>query len=128
VAKILVADGDLFSLEAVCLSLERYGHQLRRVNNGACAIDQITHLRPDIVLTEIMLPMRSGYDILAAIAKLERERQPPVIFFSSRAARPEVERAYAAGVSDFIAKPFDPADLIQRVSQAARVKQQALSL
>lgn len=127
-ARILVADGDPFSLEAVCLSLERDAHQLMRVNNGACAIEQITHLKPDLVITEIMLPMRSGYDILTAVAQLEPEWQPPVIFVSSRAARPEIERAYAAGVSDFIAKPFDPADLNRRVAQFARAKQQALIL
>lgn len=124
-ARILVADSDPFSLEAVCLSLERHGHQLLRVNNGACAIEQITHLKPDLVLSEIMLPMRSGYDILTAIAQLEPESQPPAIFVTSRATRPEVERAFAAGVSDFITKPFDPADLIERVARATPARQQA---
>jgi DNA-binding response OmpR family regulator len=65
-----------------------------------------------------MLPMRSGYDILNAIARQPSGLRLPVIFLTARSTNTDMARALAAGVADYIVKPFVPSELAMRVNLA----------
>lgn len=117
-ASIVVADADTFACELIALQMERQGHEVIRAANGAAVIAAVTQRTPQLVLTEITLPMRSGYDILNAITALGLAPQLPVIFVTANATEREMSRALAAGVCDFVVKPFHPGELAMRVSLA----------
>ncbi len=70
---------------------------------------------PQLVLTEIMLPMRSGFEILGAVQGLGLMASIPVIFVTANASEREMDRARAAGASDYIVKPFHLRELALRV-------------
>lgn len=90
------------------------------MDNGAAAIDAIMQRRPQLLLTEIMLPMRSGYDVLDAVDGLGLGPDLLVLFVTAQSCEREMDRALIAGVSDYILKPFYPGELATRVKLALR--------
>lgn len=117
-ARILVADADECAGETVALCLARCGHEIIRAENGANAITAIMQRRPHLVVTEIMLPMRSGFDILSAIKGLGLIAQIPVMFVTANSTEREMDRALAEGVSDYVVKPFHMRELAMRANLA----------
>ena len=86
----------------------------------------ITRHAPQLVLTEIMLPMRSGFEILGAVRGLGLMASMPVIFITANASEREMDRALAAGISDYIVKPFHLRELALRVDLALGRREAAL--
>ncbi len=118
VARIVVADSDRYACESIALCLERHGHEVFRAETGAAAITAITQHAAHLVMTEIMLPMRSGFDILGAVKGLGLLASVPVLFVTANATERAMDQALAEGVSDFIVKPFHPRELALRANLA----------
>jgi putative two-component system response regulator len=78
---------------------------------------------PDLVLLDVMMPHVSGLDILASIRASERWRHLPVIILTAASDQNTKRRANELGVSDFLAKPIDPAELVPRIRNVLLVKQ-----
>lgn len=126
-ARILVADADEYACETIAITLERCGHEVIRANNGVAAITAVTQHRPHLVMTEIMLPMRSGFQILSAINGLDLGASMPVMFVTACSTEREMDRAIAEGVSDFVVKPFHLRELALRASLALGRRAKALA-
>lgn len=127
-ARIVVADPDQYACETIVLSLERHGHDIIRASTGAAAITAVTQHAPQLVMTEIMLPMRSGFDILAAIKNLGLSGSIPVLFVSANASERAIDRALAEGVSDYIIKPFHPHEVALRANLALQRRRADLEM
>jgi len=82
---------------------------------------------PQLFLTEIMLPMRSGFELLDAVRGLGLMASMPVIFVTANASEREMDRALAAGISDYIVKPFHLRELALRVDLALGRREAALA-
>ena len=117
-ARIVVADPDRYACETIALCLERHGHEIIRTHTGAAAISAISQRAPHLVMTEIMLPMRSGFDILGAVKSLGLFADVPVLFVTANSFEREIGRALTAGVVDYIVKPFHPRELALRANLA----------
>jgi len=76
--------------------------------------DSVEHL-PDMMITDVMLPGQSGLDLLALIRQDERMARLPVVVLTARADAESAVGAFAAGADDFVAKPFNSAELVARV-------------
>ena len=79
------------------------------------AFAAITRHAPQRVLTEIMLPMRSGFEILGAVRALGVAARMPEIFVTANSSERKMDRARAAGISDDIVKPFHLRELALRI-------------
>lgn len=111
---ILIADDDISSRELLCFHLEREGWQCRAVDNGFEAEELLGSTFFDLVLLDIHMPFRSGFEIL----KVVRERQgraPKIIMISAQSKDESVIRALDLGADDFIEKPFNPDVVIRRI-------------
>lgn len=126
-ARILLAETDAYAGETIASCLERSGHEVIRTDNGEEAIAAITAQAPHLVLTEIMLPMRSGFEILGAVRALEPVARMPVIFVTANASEREMDRALAAGVTDYVVKPFHLRELAMRVDLALERRAAAMA-
>lgn len=126
-AKILLADPDRYAGETIASCLERNGHEIISKDNGEDAIAAIIRHAPQLVLTEIMLPMRSGFEILGVVQGLGLNGSMPVIFVTANASEREMDRALAAGISDYIVKPFHLRELALRVDLALVRREAALA-
>lgn len=126
-ARILVADPDDYTSETIALCLERSGHEVVRAEHGDAVMAAIMRHPPHLVMTEIMLPMRSGFEILATLKDLGLGLSIPVIFVTASATHREMDRALAEGVSDYVVKPFHLRELALRANLALARREAALA-
>jgi CheY-like chemotaxis protein len=87
------------------------------VANGEEALRQIQEQQPDIILLDLFLPKLDGFEVMEALKSNPATQHIPVIIVSARLTPENRERARQIGASDFIAKPYDPFDLLMLVDK-----------
>jgi two-component system, OmpR family, response regulator MtrA len=114
-ARVVVADDDVDILALVKAVLERSGHEVIAVTNGAQALASVQSHNPDLAVLDISMPELDGLEVLRRLRADEDTHDLPVILLSAQAQEADVERGYATGASDYVKKPFSPRELAQRV-------------
>ncbi|WP_293945240.1 MULTISPECIES: response regulator transcription factor [unclassified Sphingobacterium] len=112
---ILIAEDDELILRTVEHKLIKEGHEVVLTRNGREAIEKISELDLDLVVTDIMMPFASGIEILSAIKSIGKKI--PVIVLSSMGQEEVVVDAFDLGASDFMVKPFSPNELMLRIKR-----------
>ncbi|MBV8080437.1 MAG: response regulator [Actinobacteria bacterium] len=112
---VLCADDDEDILALVALRLERVGYRVARATNGDDALALARELKPDVAVVDVMMPRRSGLDVLRELRAGADTRELPVVLLSARAQDADVERGLAAGANAYLAKPFTARELIATV-------------
>jgi DNA-binding response OmpR family regulator len=119
--KILIVDDDIETLRLVGLMLQRQGFQIIAANNGAQALSQASHERPDLVLLDIMMPDMDGYQVTRLLRRDPPTAQTPILMFTAKGQVDDKVAGYEAGVDDYLTKPVHPVELVARIkSQLAR--------
>src|SRR5438093_1568552 len=95
---------------------------------GAEALEQAKTVRPDLILTDVMMPRMSGYDLLKAVREDQKLRAIPVIFLTARAGTEARIESLEAGADDYVAKPFDENELLARAGNLIRERAQEREL
>ncbi|MGH8191162.1 MAG: GAF domain-containing protein, partial [Rhodanobacteraceae bacterium] len=113
-ARILVADDNLDMRNYVCRLLARVG-AVEAVPDGQAALEAIRRQRPDLVLTDVMMPRLDGFQLLEAIRSDPTLRDLPVILLSARAGADARVEGLGAGADDYLNKPFSAQELIARI-------------
>jgi two-component system sensor histidine kinase/response regulator len=118
--RVLLAEDHPISRALAQRLLERRGHRVAWARNGAEAVRLAREIRPDVVLMDLQMPVMDG---LAAMKRLRGQdaaagRHTPVVALTARAVPGERGRLLALGMDDYLAKPFDPHELL-RVTEAA---------
>jgi signal transduction histidine kinase/CheY-like chemotaxis protein len=89
--------------------------RVRTCANGQEALAAIAQERPDVVLTDVMMPRVDGFELLRRLRADAATRSIPVIMLTARAGQEAAVEGFAAGVDDYLAKPFQAAELLARV-------------
>ncbi len=98
--------------------LEREGFEVLVANNGRDAADFVAQLPPpDIVLLDVMLPYKDGFEIVREIRHSDAWADTPVIMLSARSLEEDVVRALEAGANDYVMKPYNPRELLARIKR-----------
>ena len=105
--KILVVDDNPVSRELVRELLESPDLQVLEAEHGWEALERIAEESPDLVLLDIRMPLRDGYEVLSDIRRNPDLKSLRVVAFTANAMRGDRERAIAAGFDDYITKPLD---------------------
>ncbi len=113
---LLIEDNDSNQHLATFL-LRKAGFTVSHAANGALGLDAARRDRPDIIVLDIEMPEMDGYEALQHLRRDPRTRDIPVLVASSYAMPGERQRALELGVQDYLEKPFDPDDFINRVRQ-----------
>jgi DNA-binding response OmpR family regulator len=117
--KILIIEDDLLISSLVQFRLKKDGYETVLVKDGNEGIDAIDNQSPDLIITDVMMPFRSGIEIIHHAKKNHPE--VPIIVLSSLGEEEEVVlEAFNLGVVDFIPKPFNPNELAIRVKRVLR--------
>ena len=116
-AKVMIVDdaySDLILIESI---LKSAGHQVVSLMDGEQLEDKMSAERPDVLLLDIVMPKRNGYELLRALRKDERTRTTPVVLVSSK--NQESDRAWGRrqGADDYLGKPFTSNDLLAMVGR-----------
>jgi DNA-binding response OmpR family regulator len=101
--------------------LAREGFSVRCVPDGRAALSLVgTEPVPDAVLLDVMLPFTSGHELIRHIRADHSWKDVPIIMLTARSGEEDVVRAFDAGASDYIVKPFQIAELLARVRRFRR--------
>jgi len=114
--KILIVDDEKPICDLIDINLSAAGYHCSSVQDGLAAIDLIEKEDFDLVLLDIMLPGADGFDIMEYI----RPMKIPVIFITARVLEEDMLNGYSLGADDYVAKPFQTAELMARVRSQLR--------
>jgi DNA-binding response OmpR family regulator len=117
---VLAADDDEDILELVSLTLRRGGCDVIKARDGDEALQTAFERRPDLIVLDVMMPRKDGYQVVAALRRDDRTSLVPVIFLSARAGRADANYGRQVGADDFIQKPFDSVAFLDRVQALLR--------
>lgn len=118
-AKIAVVDDAPEVLKMISGILEPAGHEVIAMADGEGLEERVAHDRLHLVLLDVVLPGRNGYQILRSLKKNEATRRVPVVLVSSKTEPTDVEWGKMQGADDYLTKPFSAEDLLQRVRRLA---------
>ncbi|MDA7965487.1 response regulator [Ruegeria sp.] len=122
--KVLLIEDEPNITEAIRFLLTREGWQVETHDEGTDAIQVIAAARPDLVILDVMLPGKSGMDILRDLRDHAELQALPVLMLTARGQSRDREMAERAGVSRFMTKPFSNAEVLTAVrdlhAQASR--------
>jgi len=120
VAKVMVVDDAYSDLKVIENILQSAGHQVLTFLDGDQLEDKVATERPDMVLLDIIMPKRNGYEILRNLKKDERTKATPVVVVSSRNQASDIAWGRRQGANDYLPKPFTSEQLLKVVEQFAR--------
>jgi len=118
--KVLVVDDDPDSLEIIAEALSWEGYDVRKTISSESAIEMITHWQPDVAVLEVNMPENVGTSLLKTLKALDPFMA--VMFISGNTSTEAVIAGLDAGADDYIAKPFDPLEMLARVRTQLRIK------
>ena len=117
-AKVLIIDDDHFILKMTTLMLEKSGYDVRVADNWRYGMELCMEWHPDVVLLDLMLPERSGWDILDEIKAKKEYTVPPILIFTATDTPSMDEEAKQHGALGLIQKPFGKTQLIDIIEKA----------
>jgi len=116
--RVLVIDDDPVILELLRINFEIEGFEVISACDGQEGLRRAGVDHPDVILSDIMMPRLDGLQLLARLRGDPATADVPVVLLSAKAQRAEVDRGMALGADDYVTKPFDPLELLDRVNAA----------
>jgi len=114
--KILVAEDDDLLRDVIYNILVLEGYEVFSTVNGRQALDFFVSVKPDLIVSDIMMPEMDGFELLEEVRSLPHGVTIPFLFLTARTERTDVKKARSLGVDDYLFKPFDAWELIEAVS------------
>jgi CheY-like chemotaxis protein len=119
---VLVVDHDSAARALLRSILERCGAEITEISSAAEALETLEMLRPDIVVSDICMPIEDGYAFIREVRAREIKEQAariPALALIARAEKEDRLRALSAGYQAYVAKPVEPAELIAIIASLA---------
>lgn len=114
--RVLIIEDEPNIIEAISFILSRDGWHVDTHSNGHDAVAVVRDRTPDLVILDVMLPGRSGYEILTDLRAQPETQDLPVLMLTARGQARDRELAEKAGASRFMTKPFSNADVIDALN------------
>lgn len=115
--KILIVDDEQRMLDLLSLYLSPHGYQCKTVTSGDEALKQVGKKKFDLVLLDIMMPDKNGWETCKEIRELT---DIPIIMVSARDQKPDIVKGLKLGADDYVTKPFDETELLARMDALLR--------
>ncbi|OGH41893.1 MAG: hypothetical protein A3H79_02700 [Candidatus Levybacteria bacterium RIFCSPLOWO2_02_FULL_36_8b] len=103
-AKILVAEDDKFLANAYRVKLSKTDHEIKIVSDGQEVMDILETFTPDIILLDLIMPVKDGFSVLEELKKNEKWKNIPVIVASNLGQKEDIDRSMLLGATDYIVK------------------------
>ncbi|WP_412562425.1 response regulator transcription factor [Thalassobius sp. MITS945101] len=114
---VLVIEDEPNIIEAISFILSRDGWTVDTHSNGHDAVDVVRAKAPDLIILDVMLPGKSGYDILTELRALTETADLPVLMLTARGQTKDRDLAEKIGASRFMTKPFSNAEVLEALRE-----------
>lgn len=114
--KILLIEDDELILKMVQFKLKKEGFQVYIARDGDSGIKAVHEHKPDMVITDVMVPFKSGLEIIYLVKK-DYPQIPVIVLSALGEEENSVQQAFKLGANDFISKPFNPNELMLRINR-----------
>jgi DNA-binding response OmpR family regulator len=115
--KILVADDEPSIVAAVEFLLQRSGYEVHVARDGDEALKLVEATLPDLVLLDVMMPVKSGYDVCKRIRERSDWRHIKIIMLSAKGRDAEVSKGLSVGADVYVTKPFSTRELMAKIEE-----------
>ena len=116
-ANVLLVDDDPVILKLLQVNFEMEGYKVSCANDGVEGLEKARAERPDIVLLDIMMPRMDGLEVTKALKGDPETKDIPIILLSAKAQASDIQAGKDMGADDYLTKPFDPLELLERVGE-----------
>jgi DNA-binding response OmpR family regulator len=118
--RILYVEDELFLGKIVKESLQSRGFEVAMESDGIKVLPRFMQMKPDICILDVMLPNKDGFEIAEEIRNLDNDI--PIIFLTAKTQTEDLVKGFSIGGNDYIRKPFSMEELIVRIENAMRHK------
>lgn len=120
---VMIVDDSVTVRKVTSRLLERQGYDIVTAKDGVDAIEQLENVRPDLMLLDIEMPRMDGFEVTNLVRHHDIHRDLPIIMITSRTGEKHRERAFSLGVTHYMGKPFQEAELLENIQQLIAEKQ-----
>jgi DNA-binding response OmpR family regulator len=113
--RILIADDEPNIVVSLEYLMKRAGFEVAVANDGEAALKAVASLRPDLILLDIMLPKKDGFEVCQQIRANPEWRAVKVVMLTAKGRDTEVTKGLALGADAYVTKPFSTKDLVAQV-------------
>ncbi len=114
---ILIADDEPNILLSLEFLMKRAGYLVHKASDGQAALDAIEQHTPDLVLLDVMMPKKTGYEVCQTIRADPRWSNIKVVLLTAKGRDVDREKGLALGADDYITKPFATQDIVEKVKE-----------
>ena len=116
-ATILIADDEPNILISLEFLMKREGYEVKLARDGQEAIEAILTHRPDLVLLDVMMPRKTGFDVCQEIRAHEQVKDTRILMLTAKGRDTDVAKGLALGANAYMTKPFSTRELVEKVRE-----------
>jgi DNA-binding response OmpR family regulator len=117
IKRILVVDDEPHLLRSLSFILSKSGYEVVTASNGEEALEKLFEIRPELIILDIMMPNKNGYEVCEAIRKMPEFAEIYIVVLSAKGGEMDKEKALSLGANEFMSKPFSPQEIVTRTKQ-----------
>jgi DNA-binding response OmpR family regulator len=114
---VLVVDDEPNIVLSLEFLMTQAGYEVRIARDGNEALEAVVEKTPDLILLDLMIPGRDGYDVCQTLRRSEEWATIPIIMLTAKGREVEKEKGLALGANDYVTKPFSTSELTARVKK-----------
>ncbi|MET0005249.1 MAG: two-component system response regulator [gamma proteobacterium symbiont of Ctena orbiculata] len=114
---ILIVDDEPNIVLSVEYLMKREGYQVMTASDGQVAIEMIADTRPDLLILDVMMPRKNGFEVCREIRADPALSELPILMLSAKGREAEIKKGISLGADAYITKPFSTHDLVDKVNQ-----------
>ncbi|MCU7809531.1 MAG: response regulator [Candidatus Thiodiazotropha sp. (ex Semelilucina semeliformis)] len=120
--KILIVDDEPNIVLSVEFLMKRSGYDVVTATDGQQALDLLAEVDPDLMILDVMMPRKNGFEVCAEIRADQQFLKLPILMLSAKGREAEVKKGLSLGAVAYITKPFSTHELVEKVSELLQHK------
>jgi len=113
--RILIVEDELDMADMIAFNLKRAGYEVIKAHDGIEGTEAARRVCPDLIVLDIMLPLRDGFGVMSELRRDEHMAAIPIIMLTARSQTKDRIQGFEAGATDYLIKPFSPKELVLRI-------------
>ena len=121
--KIMIVDDEPNIVLSIEYLMKREGYQVVTANDGQAAMDMLEESDPDLLILDVMMPRKNGFEVCREIRADPSLSGKPILILSAKGREAEIKKGLSLGADAYITKPFSTHDLVDKVNQLLKLQE-----